>query len=361
MNEILNYLWNLMVETVQAVGISLSHNWKVLAFSILLAVGLKTYVNTEKLSKVLFQKKKISIFASVLFGAFTPLCACGTTAVILGMLTTTLPWGPIMAFLTSSPLMSPDGFVFITGVVGIRFAIALTIASLAIGISSGFLTNIIEKHTNYLTNQSRYLGIKPVQDCGCSSKTKAAASCSCGVVAGEAESIAATEDFIIMETGDQLCCTMERKENHFLMNLLQKLKLREFSHGLYQLGLKQILLFYTIFIAIGYMINYFIPSSFVSLLFGAKAFYAVPLASLIGLPLYLTTGSGIPIVQSLLESGASEGAMLAFMITGSATSAWVIAGLATFMKRRAIALYVMFVLVGGIFSGYMLDLVGLIW
>jgi uncharacterized membrane protein YraQ (UPF0718 family) len=61
-----------------------------------------------------------------------------------------------------------------------------------------------------------------------------------------------------------------------------------------------------------------------------------------------------------MQSGASEGAMLAFIITGSATSAWVIAGLATFMKKRAVALYVGFVLVGGILSGYVLDLVGLI-
>ena len=61
----------------------------------------------------------------------------------------------------------------------------------------------------------------------------------------------------------------------------------------------------------------------------------------------------------MIQSGASQGAMLAFMITGSATSVWVIAGLTTFMKKRAITLYVAYVLIGGIVSGYLLDLISL--
>lgn len=331
MNAVWTYLWELLTQTVQAVGISLSHNWKVLLLSILMAVGLRTYVNSDKLTRVLFKRKKVSIIASVLFGAFTPLCACGTTAVLIGMLTTALPWGPIMAFLTSSPLMSPDGFVFIAGVINLRFAIALTIASLVIGIASGFITNVIEKKTNFLTNQSRYLG-KEMKSSNISSGPAAQASCACS-----------TEGQPILRA-----------------NWMEKLKLKEFTLGILQLGIKQILFFYIVFIAIGFIINYFIPTSVITLLFGQKSFYAVPLASLIGLPLYITTNSGIPIIQSLMDSGASEGAMLAFMITGSATSAWVIAGLASFMKKRAIILYVAFVLAGGMLAGYALDIVGLL-
>jgi uncharacterized membrane protein YraQ (UPF0718 family) len=58
----------------------------------------------------------------------------------------------------------------------------------------------------------------------------------------------------------------------------------------------------------------------------------------------------------MIASGSSEGAMMAFIITGSATSAWVIAGLSTFLKKRAIALYVAFILAGGILSGYIYNL-----
>lgn len=360
MNVVWNYVSDLFTRTAQEVGISLMHNWKVLAISILIAVGLKTYVNSDKLSKVMLQKKKVSIIASVLFGAFTPLCACGTTAVLIGMLTTTPPWGPIMAFLTSSPLMSPDGFAFISGVIGLKFAVALTLASLFIGVSSGLITNIIERKTDYLKNQSRYLGRKATPS-GLRQGDLAAASCSCGSKTEEEREKEQSPLIDVTQQGDLLCCTQVIPRKSFLSELVRRFKGKEFLQGIYQLGMKQILLFYIIFIAIGSLINYFIPTSIITLMFGERAFYAVPLASIIGLPLYITTNSGIPIIHSLMESGASQGAMLAFMITGSATSAWVIAGLATFMKKRAIALYVAFVLAGGIICGYLFDLLNILF
>ncbi len=350
MNQVLTYLGDLFTQTLKTVGVTLAHNWKVLGFAILVAVILKTYVNSDKLSKLLLRSKKVSIFASVAFGAFTPLCACGTTAVLIGMMSTTLPWGPIMAFLTSSPLMSPDGFVLISGVISLKFAIALTIASLAIGITSGFITNVIEKRTNFLVGQSRFAEKAAVTACSCDSGAETETkSCSCNTQLEEEEINQASVENV----------SPKQREKSTLRRLVKKYRLREFGESLYRLGFKQILVFYTIFVAIGFMINYFIPSSIITVLFGADAFYAVPLASLIGLPLYITTDSGIPIIQSMLNSGATEGAMMAFMITGSATSAWVIAGLSTFMKKKEILLYVLFVIAGGMISGYLLDFVNL--
>jgi uncharacterized membrane protein YraQ (UPF0718 family) len=402
MNEVLNYLIELFSQMLRTVGATLLHNWKILGFGILIAVTLKTYVNSDKLSKLMLKRKKVSILASVAFGAFTPLCACGTTAVIIGMMTTTLPWGPIMAFLTSSPLMSPDGFVLISGVISTKFAIALTIASIFIGITSGLITNVIEKRTNFLVGQSRFTSKEEAPSCacdkaemkptvnttttGCACNTRdedkkatvVAAGCNCnssensnepeveagccGNLALAAEGVGGSLEITAGLQGNNVINQeneIQYKNKSTLPMLAKKYKLREFAEGLYTLGFKQILVFYSIFVAVGFMINYFIPSSIIALLFGADAFYAVPLASLIGLPLYITTDSGIPIIQSMLNSGASEGAMIAFMITGSATSAWVIAGLATFMKKRALMLYVLFVLVGGILSGYLLDFVNL--
>jgi len=104
------------------------------------------------------------------------------------------------------------------------------------------------------------------------------------------------------------------------------------------------------------LINYFVPSSFILALFSSETVFAVPLAALIGLPLYISGESAIPLVQSLMAGGASGGAMLAFMITGSATSAWVIAGISAFLKKKVIGLYVSYILAGGIVLGYLYDL-----
>lgn len=366
METVINYVGNLLTLTLIAVYKTLLHNWKVLAISIVLAVGLKTYINTSKFSSFMMRRKKVSIFASVLFGAFTPFCACGTAAVLIGMLTTTLPWGPIMAFLTSSPLMSPDGFVFISGTIGFRFAVALTIASLAIGILSGLITNIIEKNTHYLDGQSRYLGSEKTDpsilqpaSCGCSAVPVQPTACACSTPPKQSScGCPGSEIEEAFNSVEELCsCALEDKKKHDFAYFAEKYKFKEFMKGIIDLGLKQILFFFTVFVAVGYLINYFVPTSIITVLFGARAFYAVPLASLIGLPLYITTESGIPIIKSMMESGASGGAMLAFIITGSATSAWVIAGLSTFMKKRAIILYVAFILLGGIITGYVYDII----
>ena len=382
MNTVFLYVVNLLSETVMTVLTSLRHNWLVLAITIITAAAMKTYVNTDKLSKLLMKRSNVSIFASVLIGAFTPFCACGTTAVLIGMLTTTLPWGPIMAFLTSSPLMSPDGFILMSGVVSVRFAIGLTIASLAIGLLSGFATHVIEKKTTFLNNQTRYSGKASPSEAGTLSTPEAA--CSCAAVPSPASASPATPaaacscaaspaanghecsdetDYayklnsigvVFREHEAMYCCGIENEFS--FTDFLRKFKLRELRKELVNLRFKQILFYYSIFVAVGFLINHFVPASIVSGLFGNSSIFAVPLASLIGLPLYVTTESAAPIIQTMIASGSSEGAMMAFIITGSATSAWVIAGLSTFLRKRAIALYVAFILTGGILSGYIYNL-----
>ena len=368
METVLPYLADLISKTVLAVLESLAHNWAVLAFSIVTAVVLKTYVNTQKMQKFLVGRSNVSVFASVAVGAFTPFCACGTMAVIVGMLTTTLPWGPIMAFLTSSPLMSPDGFVMITGVLGLGFAIALTIASVFIGLISGFATLAIERRTGFLRDQSRYAKGAPEAPsaAACSNAAPAAPQSACGC--GTAQTVASDNSLgaqpelgtpALAAAGEVAsCCAAQPRSGLFdWKSFARKMKLCDLADDFVSLGLKQILLYFSIFVGVGYLVNSFVPTSIISGLFGAQQLTAVPLASLIGLPLYLTTESGIPIVQSLLASGASQGAMLAFLITGSATSAFVIAGLSTFMKKRAILLYVGYILAGGMICGWLYDLV----
>ncbi len=358
MNEALAWLGNLLYGMVTTVLKTLAHNGWVLAVSVATAVALKTYVNTEKLSRYLTGKTKVPIFLSVLVGAFTPFCACGTMAVVVGMLTTVLPWGPIMAFLTSSPLMSPDGFLMLSGIIGLRFAVTLTAASLMIGLLSGFTTQWIERHTGYLRGQARYAAPEKPSPCACGKPS----ACAYGTPAPAAPVAAACSCSKTPRTSAGCACLPPAKaggRNRLAAaarRFSSKARLGELLRNLVNLGLKQILLYFSLFVAVGYLVNTFVPMSIVSALFGANSAAAVPLASLIGLPLYLTTESSIPLIQSLLRSGASEGAMMAFIISGSATSAWVIAGLTTFMKRKALGLYVAFILLGSIATGYLYDL-----
>lgn len=260
-----------------------------------------------------------------------------------------------MAFLTSSPLMSPGGFIMLAGIISLKFAIALTIASIVIGLGSGYLTHLIEKKTDFLKNQTRFSEKPKVQMYGC---TNAApiheqggcnAQICCAVPAGnninQSTYTSAFGQVTTKNTGINI-----------FLGFLKRIKWRAVAEALINVGVKQILLFYSIFVAVGFLINYFVPASLIVNLFSAKNVFAVPLAALIGLPIYVSGESSIPLIKALMSGGAGGGAMLAFMITGKGTSAWVIAGIATFMKKRVLSLYILFILVGGIFLGYVYDL-----
>lgn len=314
---------NLIRETIVYVVGTLIHNAPVLALGIIIAAAISVYVDPEKLRQLLMRKAGVSITGSVAFGAFTPFCACGTMAVIVSMLTTALPWGPIMAFLTSSPLMSPDEFILISGIVSLKFAVALTVASLIIGVGSGYITNFIERSTRFLENQARFAKAKT---CGCGSSETVEESCCCQ------------------------CSTPVKAES-----IIEKYKINELLKVCYEIGIKKVLLYFSVFAAIGFLINKFVPAEIIVRYLGAGNIYAVPLLALIGLPLYVSGSSALPVINALIAGGASQGALLAFMITGPGTSAGVLAGLVTIMRKKAIGLYVAYLLAFGIILGYLYD------
>ena len=245
---------NLLKETLVYVLTTLVHNGPILALGILIAAIIKVYVDPEKFKEMLTKKSGVSIPVTVAFGAFTPFCACGTMAVVVSMLTTALPWGPIMAFLTSSPLMSPDEFILYSGIVSVKFAIALATASVIIGIGSGYITHLIEKHTHFLDGEARFAEIKTTTSC-------------CGT--GEKTSI-------------QGCnCISPTK----VQNFVEKYKLKKLIKVFYEVGIKQVLIYFAIFAAIGFMINRYIPEALIMKYFGSGNKFAVPLLAMIGLPL----------------------------------------------------------------------------
>ncbi len=360
------FISNLVAGAVAAVITSLAHNAIPLFLAIGTAVLMTVYVDVEKLKDFLLKRGSASVFASVVFGALTPLCACGTMAVIIGLLTTTLPWGPIMAFLTSSPLMSPDGFVMLAGVVGFRFAVALLLASIVIGLGSGFLTTVIERNTGFLRGQTRFDGTRasPAGKCGCASATPeklspVASACSCGtgVYADDEWKLPSLRLATRPASFSPSCCVLPVPTPVSVApareSILAALKADRVATALVNVGLKQILLYFSIFVGIGFMINELIPEAFIVALFSGRSPFAIPIAAAIGLPLYVSGESAVPLIDALRRAGAGEGALLAFMITGQATSAWVIAGISTFMKRRAILLYLAFIVAGALMSGYL--------
>ncbi len=346
-------------------------NWFILLFGITIAVVISVYIDAEKVRRLFLRRPRFLILGSVAFGAFTPLCACGTMAVVLSLVSSSMPWGAIMAFLISSPLMSPDTFVMLAGFMGMNFAIALTVSSVVLGLGAGWIAHTIEKRTSFLKDQIRLktqehneqLNQKENRSRGEFLKVKndrlplAKLSMVSLRVDGSSTSTCCSSG--ITESG----CKVNETEpsnytnSDFIIRVVNKLKLKKLILSFFDLGIVKVLPLFLLFVVIAYLVKEYVPTEWIVKFFSGDNFYSIPLAALIGLPMYVSDATVLPLLQVLRDSGASEGALLAYMISGPATSIGVIGGLSVIMKRKAIYLYVVIILIGAIVLGYGYDMI----
>jgi len=106
------------------------------------------------------------------------------------------------------------------------------------------------------------------------------------------------------------------------------------------------------FTFIGYFLNALIPVEWITALFGAGHAYSIPLAATLGLPFYINTEASLPLVRAMLDSGMSQGAALAFLITGAGTSIGAIGGALAIARWRVIAIVIGTLWAGSILIGY---------
>jgi uncharacterized membrane protein YraQ (UPF0718 family) len=356
-------MMNFITEILLSIWHYLKADWLILLIGITLAVAMSVYVDSNKLKKMLMKRTGVSIPGAVLFGSLTPLCACGTMAVLLSMFVSAMPWGPVMAFLISSPLTSPSEYMFETAFFGSKFATAVLISSITLGLLAGFLANILEKKTNFFKNQFRLVSGKSESCCLVDDNLSQSKEC-CGETINTAnnDSCCSTNKKAIINkpasvkikraTVSKEACCINQEVDIVSDSFVKKYKLDRLAKEFVNIGLKKILLYFIIFIAIGRVVEMIIPQSLIMTLFSADKAYSIPLAATIGLPLYLNDSSALPLLKSLINSGAGQGVVLAFIITGKATGVPVIAGMSTFLKKRAMLYYIGVIYIGGILAGY---------
>ena len=110
-------------------------------------------------------------------------------------------------------------------------------------------------------------------------------------------------------------------------------------------------------IAVGAGIHGYVPEDFMASIMGKGAWWSVPLAVLIGVPMYSNAAGIIPIVQALLGKGAALGTVLAFMMSVIALSLPEMIILRKVLKLRLIAVFVGVVGAGILVVGYLFNLV----
>ena len=110
-------------------------------------------------------------------------------------------------------------------------------------------------------------------------------------------------------------------------------------------------------IAIGAGIHGFVPDDFLAATLGKDTFWAVPLAVILGVPMYSNAAGIIPVVSVLLDKGVALGTMLAFMMSVVALSLPEMIILRRVMKPRLIGAFIVIVAAGIILTGFLFNAV----
>jgi uncharacterized membrane protein YraQ (UPF0718 family) len=332
--DIITLLQDTFIKVIE----TFSHNWYLLLLSILISAGLKFYIDQDAIAGFLRRNTRNGVLMATGVAVGTPFCSCGTTAVVLGMMASTVPWAPIVAFLVSSPLTSPQELFYSAGIFGWPFAIAFFVASILLGLMGGAIAGFAEGR-GWLTNQARMASPKsPAFDLGIMG---GAAPLDLSVIAQPAAEKA------------QCGCSSNRTESPDVSQpaaAKPTLTFRLYIQEIYDISKRLLPLFFG-FTFVGYFLNGLIPTAWIAGLFGAGHAYSIPLAATLGLPFYLNTEASLPLVRAMLVGGMNQGAALAFLITGAGTSLGALGGALTIARWRVIAIVIGTLWLGSILLG----------
>ena len=332
---------SLLQYTIVKVLETFSRNWYLLLISIVISAALKLYVDQDVIARFLRRNTKNSVLMSTGVAVATPLCSCGTTAVVLGMMASTVPWAPIVAFLVASPLTSPQELFYSAGLFGWNFAIAFFVSSILLGLAGGAIAHFAEIR-GWLANQARMAAPE-------------APALSLGVMAGPAPLNLRIVPQFAAESAPYGSAANRVELPVIAQPVTAPAKpsvtVRAFMQEIWAISRRLLPIFFG-FTFIGYFLNGLIPTAWITGLFGTGHAYSIPLAATLGLPFYINTEASLPLVRAMLDSGMSQGAALAFLITGAGTSLGALGGALTIARWRVIAIVIGTLWLGSILLGF---------
>ena len=268
---------------------------------IIFIVGIiRTYFSPEKTRKALEGKSLFTgnVMASLL-GIVTPFCSCSAIPLFLGFVEAGIPLGVTFSFLIAAPMINEVALVLLIGLFGWKVAVIYVITGLSIAIFAGF---ILEK-----LNMSRYVA-----------------------------------DWVYKTHSKQ---SLEQEE---ALTTSQRISaggevVREI--------VGKIWIYILLGIAVGAGAHGFVPDEYLAGALGNQNWYSVPLAILVGIPLYSNAAGIIPIVSVLIEKGVTLGTALAFMMSVIGLSLPEIIILKKVLKWQLIGVFVGVVAFGIVIVG----------
>ncbi|RLQ96735.1 permease [Falsibacillus albus] len=259
---------------------------------------LQAYIPYRKIEKRLSNGNKVlNGLAAIVFAFITPFCSCSTIPVVVNMLKNKVPFSIVMIFLFASPVLDPTILTIMTVMMGWKVTIFYTITTSVLSMVIGFVLDLL--------GFERY--IKQV-----------------------------------IMTGYQ------ERQSAFSW----KIAFQE-TWGL----MKSVYPYLIIGAGIGAVIHGLVPAEFIGKWFGDDAWWLIPAAAIVGIPLYIRLSSMIPISQILVLKGMALGPVMAMMISSAGASLPELVLLKSIFKKQLIAVFVLSVVCMSTISGFLFYLV----
>lgn len=283
---------------------------KVLMLLVLIIFGVgivRTYFTPEKTRKVLEGKSLFTgnIMASVL-GIFTPFCSCSAIPLFLGFIEAGVPLGVTFSFLIAAPMINEVAVVLLLGMFGWKVMFIYIFTGLGIAIFAGWVIGKL-KLEKYVADWAWQIQAGSSNDAS-----------------------------------------------------VQKIPFRERIESGYT-AVREIVgkiwIYIVIGIAVGAGAHGYVPGDFLAGFLGRGNWYGVPLAILIGVPMYSNAAGIIPIISVLIEKGVSLGTALAFMMSVIALSLPEMIILKKVLKWQLIFAFIAIVTTGIMIVGYVFNLI----
>jgi uncharacterized membrane protein YraQ (UPF0718 family) len=266
---------------------------------------IQSYFPPERTRKLLGNVNGITAnILGALLGTLTPFCSCSSIPLFIGFTSAGLPIGVTFSFLISSPLVDLASVLLLASIFNWKIAIAYVIVGLILAVTAG---TIISKAKLEKYVESFVYG------------------------AGSMEYTPET-----LSSKDRIAFAKEQ-----VLDIVKK-----------------VWLYILIGVGIGALIHNWIPQNVITALLGDDKWYSVPLATLVGVPMYADIFGTLPIAEALVLKGVGIGTALAFMMAVTALSLPSMILLKKVVKTKLLVIFAGIVTFGILIIGYLFNMFG---
>lgn len=267
---------------------------------------IQSYFPPERTRKILGTFNGISAnILGALLGTLTPFCSCSSIPLFIGFTSAGLPIGVTFSFLISSPLVDLASIILLASIFNWKIALAYVVVGLILAVVSG--TVISKLHME--DQVAEFIFNKTINS----------------ELEIEVLSYKERIDFSVIAVKD----------------IIQK-----------------VWIYVLVGVGIGALIHNVIPESFITALLGSDKWYSVPLATLVGVPMYADIFGTLPIAEALVSKGVGIGTALSFMMAVTALSLPSIVMLKKVIKDKLLIVFVTIVVIGIMIIGVLFNQFG---